>query len=76
MPNMYDQETWLREVGLRIRRAREECKLSQEELAERSGVGRLTISKLERGAQGNIKTTTALSLSRALNVSVGYLLCE
>lgn len=53
--------------GDRLRTARKHRKLSQNQLAELSGVGQGTISKIERGEQGdsaaNIKLAMALDIS-------------
>jgi transcriptional regulator with XRE-family HTH domain len=46
---------------------RKRAGLSQEELAQRSGVGRATISRLERGANGYYDTISRLA--RALKTS-------
>ncbi len=44
------------ELGERIRRARQEKGLRQEELGERIGVTRMTISRLERGEPVSVDT--------------------
>jgi HTH-type transcriptional regulator / antitoxin HipB len=44
------------ELGERIRRARQEKGLRQEELGERLGVTRMTISRLERGEPVSVDT--------------------
>lgn len=54
----------------KIKEYREKRRLSQEELAELSGVSRFTISKLE--SSDNVETTTGTleKLANALGVSV------
>lgn len=49
---------------------RKKRKLTQAELAEKSGVSRDTIAGIESGAIKNVKTDTLLKLSSALNAQV------
>ena len=60
----------------KLKQLRAERGMTQEELAEKSGVSRVTISMLEAGKQRVTKSTTLVSLADALNVSVGDLLCD
>ena len=53
---------------------RQERQMTQDELAEKSGVSRVTIAKLESGAQEVTTSTTIIKLARALNVDAGDLL--
>lgn len=62
-------------VGARLKRTRGALRMSQEELARKSGVSRITISKIECGHSENISTWTAVALAKALSVDVGFLLC-
>lgn len=56
-------------MGYKIREFREKAGMSQEELAEKSGISRVTISKLETG--GSTTTTKTLcSIAAALGVPV------
>ena len=55
----------------RIREARVEMNMSQEELAEKSGVSRATISKLEQGELASTKVDTLVKLAKALKRTVG-----
>lgn len=55
-----------------LKTLREERKLSQEELAERSGVSRTTISLIENGNSTTIKLSTLQKLAKALEVGVDY----
>lgn len=49
---------------------REQQGLSQEELAAKAGISRVTVSLLETGSEDNAKTKTLLKLAKALNVSM------
>jgi len=53
-------------IGLKIKDMRERAKLSQVELAERSGVGQTTISKIERGEMD--ASPDAASVRKTLSV--------
>ncbi len=48
--------------------------MSQEELSEKSGVSRATISKLESGEDCEVKVGTIKKIAQALNVEVSDLL--
>lgn len=56
----------LRSLGQRLRRARLRRNLSQEQLAERAGVNRTTVSEFERGA--STSTLTLVQVLRALEM--------
>lgn len=61
-------------IGKRIKSARENCKMKQEELAEKLQCGnREVISYYENGNR-DIKTGTLIGLSEALGVTTDYLL--
>lgn len=51
---------------------REQKKMSQEELADKSGISRTTISLIENGNSTTIKLRTLQKLAEALGVSVEY----
>lgn len=55
----------------KIKEAREEKQMTQEELAKRSGVSRSIISGLEQGKIKVIKTSTLVSIANALETTVG-----
>jgi len=55
----------------KIKEARLEKKMTQEELSEKSGVSRATISALENGALKIATTSTLIKLAQALEKEVG-----
>ena len=57
-------------MGYRIKEYRVKRNMSQEELAELSGVSRATISKLETKDNAKATTDTLCKLAAALNVSI------
>lgn len=46
----------LAELGTRVRAARLERNLSQQQLAEEAGVGRMTVQRLEEGGSASLKS--------------------
>lgn len=58
------------EMGFRIKEVRKSLKMSQEELAEKSGVSRGTIVALEAGTERVTTTKTLVALAAAMNVSI------
>lgn len=58
-----------------LKKRRLELELSQEKLAELSGVSRNTISTLETGELTIAKSSTILALAKALKIDAGKLLC-
>jgi transcriptional regulator with XRE-family HTH domain len=60
-------------MGYRIREVREAMKLTQEELAEKSGVSRGTIVALESGEEKTTTTKTLVKLATALETTVDQL---
>lgn len=57
----------------KLKKLRLERRLTQEELAEKSGISRVTISLLENGRQKTTTNTTIIALANALNVPAGAL---
>ena len=57
-------------MGYRIKEIREDHNMTQEELSERSGVSRTTISALENGTERATTTKTLVNIARALGVAV------
>lgn len=57
-------------MGYRIKEFREKKGMTQEELSEKSGVSRTTISGLESGEDRAVSSKTLLKLATALGTSV------
>lgn len=69
---MTDREL-MREFGIRLKRARKDAGLTQDELAGLVGIGRVSITNMERGHQNT--TLRALArLATALDCNIGDLL--
>lgn len=58
-----------------LKNCRIKAGLSQEQLAEKSGVSRITIANIERGTQTVLKSSTIIKLADALKVDPQVLLC-
>jgi len=58
------------EIGNSIKRIRKEKKLNQSELAEKSGISRQTLSKLENGEIDKISLQTFLKIIDTLNYNI------
>ncbi len=52
----------------RLKELREEHGLSQEKLAEMSGISRTTLSKIENNEEVNVNTRTIAKLAEVFNV--------
>ena len=63
-------------MGYKIKDLRKSMKMTQQELAEKSGVSRATIVALENGTDNNTTTGTLLKISRALDTTVDALFFE
>ncbi len=63
------------ELGKRVQRLRSATKLSQEGLARRARVSRMTVARLERGEMSP-RYETLLALSQALGVRLAELIVE
>lgn len=61
-------------IGARLRQARQERGLTQEELAERSGVSSDVIRKLEQERRNAARITTLTQLANALSIALSDLL--
>ena len=57
-------------MGYRIKEIREALGVTQEELAEKSGISRGTISALENGTARATTTKTLLKIASALDTTV------
>ena len=62
-------------MGYRIKERREELKMTQEELSEKSGVNRTTISAIENGKAEQVMTGTLIALAKALGTTVDKIFC-
>lgn len=60
-------------MGYRVKDVREEMRMTQEELAEKSGVSRATIIAIERDETKDVKASTLLKLAQALGTTVDRL---
>ncbi len=72
MPTMATETSITKKFGRRIRTLRKERGLSQEDLAERSGLDRTYISGIERGVR-NVALRNIEALSQALDVALAEL---
>lgn len=61
-------------IGERLRRLRRERSLTQEQLAERAGVSRELVSKLEQGTRNSARVSSLAALATALDVDLSDLL--
>lgn len=62
-------------LGRRIQRLRSAINLSQERLARRAGISRMTLARLERGEMSPPQETL-LTLSQALDIGLAELLVD
>jgi DNA-binding XRE family transcriptional regulator len=67
---IYEEEGRVIDMCVEIVRAREREQLSQQELAKRSGVTRQQISKLENGANCNLRTLVRVSATLGFTVNL------
>ncbi|MFF2009193.1 helix-turn-helix domain-containing protein [Streptomyces sp. NPDC058195] len=78
MPH-HDHPTWLdderRRLGDRIRTRRMWCNLTQEKLADRAGISRDTVQRIEH-ATNNPRLSDLLRIARALDTPLADLLRE
>ena len=63
----------MKQLGSRIRRLREAQGLTQRELADTIGLGQSGLSKLERGAAGDLRAKTLIRIAKVLGVSLDVL---
>ena len=57
-------------MGYKIKEFREQMHMTQEELSQKSGVSRVTISGLENGTTRAASTKTLLKLAAALETTI------
>jgi transcriptional regulator with XRE-family HTH domain len=70
-----DKAYSLQLLGVRIRKLRLDQHMSQEKLAESSGLHRTYIGSIERGEQ-NVSFINLLRLANALNISLANLFAD
>lgn len=63
-------------MAYRIRELREKSELTQEQLAQASGISRMTICKLENNEESEVMVGTLKALAAALNVPVSELFTQ
>jgi len=63
----------MKQLGSRIRRLREAQSLTQNELAKKVGLGQSGLSKLERGAAGDLRAKTLIKIAKVLGISLDVL---
>lgn len=63
-------------MAYKIREYRKRLKMSQEELAKKSGVSRTTISGLENGTIKTTTTDTLIKISKSLGRKVSEIFLE
>ena len=57
-------------MGYKVKEAREEKRMTQEELSKKSGVSLTTIVAIERGEKIDVKASTLIKLANALDTTV------
>lgn len=57
-------------MGYKIKEIRESKHMTQDELAQKSGISRVTISAMENGAERNTTSRTLVKLAEALGVTI------
>lgn len=57
-------------MGYKLKEIRESKHMTQEELANKSGISRVTISAMENGVERNTTTKTLVKLAEALGVTI------
>lgn len=61
-------------IGMRIKKRRNELKLTQEQLGEKLGITKSAICKVERDKEQNLTTERVETFAEALDCSVQYLM--
>lgn len=59
---------------MRLKKLRIDKRMTQNELAKKSGISRITISKIENNKEKIVTTKTLTSLASAFNISIDELL--
>ncbi len=73
--DIYDADSLAFRLGVMLKEARNEAKITQDELAQRTGTKKSYISRIERG-QSDIQISTyykliEIGLGKHLNISIG-----
>lgn len=68
-----DDEPCMGDLGTNLREARERLELTQEQVAERSGVHATEVSRIEAGKR-DPQVSTVRKLAKALRMTAGQLL--
>lgn len=63
-------------MGYNLRKIRESRDMTQGELAEKSGISRITICRIENGTQKDLMVGNLNKLAIALDCNVSDLICE
>ena len=63
------------DIGKRVKELRKEQNLTQEELAKKSGISRVTLGKLERGQMGAVSIRTLDVILHSLNYELSISQC-
>ena len=63
-------------VGEKIKLTRRTLGITQQELADIVGISRVEINKIENNKVPNLGVKTALSIAKALKVSIDFLFCD
>lgn len=62
--------------GQKIKEARKKMNMSQQELADKVGISRYCMSRIECGDDLNFTARTAVGIAKVLGLSLDYLLCD
>lgn len=63
-------------MGYKLKELREEARLTQQELADKSGVSRVTIIAIESETKTDVKVGTLKKLARALGIPMEIFFTE
>lgn len=63
-------------TGQKIRNARIAQHLTQRQLAEKVGITRIALARIESSEKPNFTASTAVAIAKALGLSLDFLLCD
>ena len=63
-------------MGFKLKEAREDARMTQQELADKSGVSRVTIALIETGAKKDVMMGTLKKLANAMGKKVSDIFFE